>query len=297
MPADGTEPRHNSYMIRFKTEIETGLFVDVEDETVRAELERQRTDLCYGCSRCQLDSTAKLVHVPCLQLARARLGRVSLRLLHDLGWLLRPVVPWADAKHLWDHRGRLLRLPCDAVSSSTQAGLAVRDVLEKLPPELQETVCGMIPPGIFLSLAACLDTLAWVESHQGLLGGKVPMQQSLSSVVPFEHGVSLGTLSADTIDILGEIFLVRIAGGPEAIHGCQITLSDKPIEGVQYALGLYGVVALRVHYQDGSASAWLGHPPPKWMKFVRGTNLQGLTVHSDVSALRMRSSQSIIFSS
>lgn len=159
-------------MIRFKTEIETALFVHVEDETVRVELARRRTDLCYGCPKCQLDDTANLAHVPCLQLARARLGQVSLQLLCDLGWLLRPVIPRVDAKHLWDHRGILLQLPRDVVSSSTRAGSAVREVTEKLPPELQGMVCSMIPPGIFLSLAACLDTLAWVESHRGLLGGR-----------------------------------------------------------------------------------------------------------------------------
>ena len=175
--------------------------------------------------------------MPCLQLARARLGQVSLEMLCDLGWLLRPAMPRVEAKHLWDHRRILLQLLRDGVSSSTRAGQAVRDVREKLPPELQGMVCSMIPPGIFLSLAACLDTLAWVERHQGLLGEKVPIQRSLSSVLPLEHGVSLGALSADTIDILEESCLVRIAAGPEAIHDCQITPSDKPVEGCSMLSG------------------------------------------------------------
>lgn len=287
---DPAKPR-SYHMFRFKTQVDSWAPLDVPDEAVRAGLARKKKKLCIerGCHYCDPRHSANISHIACLELAKLRLPRLSVRLLCDLACLMRPVVAWRHALTLMARGGQrslLQLLKCD-ISSSTDSGSTVRDVREKLPAELQRLICDMVPPGIFSSLAACSGTLAWIESH-GLVSEESRVGRlSFSTETPFKDVSSLRTLRADVFDILGERCLTRITADPEAVRDHQIMLVERPVLGVQYALGLYGVVALRIHYQDGSVSSWLGRRPSRWMKLIRGQDLQELIVRSDVSTYQL----------
>lgn len=254
----------------------------VRDEATTALLDEARLKLCYGCPQCDLERTANLVHLSCLQLATLRLGNLSVGVLCDLAWLLRPVVAWKNAGYLLKRRSYLYSLPGSHVSSSTALGSLIQDLRAGLPPELQSMVCSVIPVGLFSSLSCCLETLAHVQEHD-LLGTETRARKPLCLSLPLTQASSPRTMSADVITVLGERCLARLTGDDQGRADITIELSDMPIKGVQYALGAYGIIALRVYYQDGSASPWLGNQPRKWFKFAPGSDLSRLQVQSDVS--------------
>lgn len=221
--------------------------------------------LCAGCKDCDLDRTANFAHIPCLQLAKARLGPLSIHLLCEIAWLLRPVAAWRDSAHLVGRPRGWAYLRAEDVSASTEAGLLIHKAAQKLPKEIQALICNMMPDGLTSSLMTCMDTLDWFETLK-----KRPWQQPPLNGhnFPFESMVTSRTLRADTVDFMGEACLTNLTVDGDA--ELQLTLSDKPIKAVQYALGIYGVTAIRMRYGDGSTSPWLGsRQPSKWIKDMR----------------------------
>lgn len=254
------------------------------NKAISSLLLRRNTILCYGeCGACRLETTANLVHVACHQLATARLGRLSIQLLCDIAWMLRPVVSWRMERRLIDRPRCLSRLPSRGISKSTDSGSVLHAALEKLPIELQSTISAMIPKGPFQSLAFALETVDWIEK-QGLLSSPEPVRRTLVTDLPFATTPSVSSLKASRVEVLGEVCLASLHAGSDATDG-EIELSDQPIEGVQYSLSTYGVTAIRIHYQDGSTSPWLGKYMPKWSGFIRLKSIQELQVLSDVSTL------------
>lgn len=58
------------------------------------------------------------------------------------------------------------------------------------------------------------------------------------------------TLGADTVDFIGEECLTNFTVDSDT--ELQLTLSDNPIRSVQYSIGIYGVTAIRMRYEDDS---------------------------------------------
>lgn len=256
--------------------------VSIDDGAIQATLEQSKMMLCHGCSDCDLEYTANVVHIPCFQLAKSRLPSLSIRQLCDVAWILRPVLAWYNAGQVLARQSRITQFPDATTLSSTELGSLIQNIRTKLPFDLERLICDEIPIGLFSSLSGCLNTLSNLEDN-GWLEEGVHARKPLLSLMPFVDASFPGLIGSDTVNILGEVCLARITMNDDAQSSQEvIQLQDKPINGVQYALGTYGVLALRVCYTDGSVSAWLGNSPRKWIRFVRGSNLSTLEVQSDV---------------
>lgn len=238
--------------------------------------------LCYGCSDCDLEHAANVVHIPCLQVARLKIPRLSVRQLCDVAWLLRPVLAWYNAGQVFPRQNSITQLPHGSEILSTELGSLLKDVRAKLPVDIERLVCDKIPTGLFSSLSGCLQTLSSLEDN-GWLEEGAHARKPLLAFMPFEEAPKPERIGCDTVRILGETCVARIAVGESTQSSQQaIRLLDRPIEGVQYALGMYGMTALRICYTDKSVSAWLGRLPQKWIRFVRGSDLSKLEGRSDV---------------
>jgi hypothetical protein len=60
-------------------------------------------------------------------------------------------------------------------------------------------------------------------------------------------------------------------------------LQIQPIRGLRFALGVYGIRAIRLLYEDGSDSPWLGSLFDCWIGSIYGTEIQMLHILKDVS--------------
>lgn len=218
-----------------------------------------------------------MVHIPCLKLAWTRLPHVSISLLCRIARLLRPVVAWRNSMPLFKEHGDLSSFPRSGLAS-TQLGLTVQRIGELFPNELQQLICHQLPRDLLSTLANTCETLNWIEEYG--LTTKTTLSRPLSTYFPLSLGSFVG---ANSIPILNENCLVQISSDSSKAWDHKVAIASDRVEGIQFVLGLYGVLGLRFCYQDGTLSPWLGrNPPPRWTSFITGADLSTLWVESDV---------------
>ncbi|CAH0053966.1 unnamed protein product [Clonostachys solani] len=86
-------------------------------------------------------------------------------------------------------------------------------------------------------------------------------------------------LSATTVNIFGEECLATI--GTKANTTLGLSVGPAKIRGLQYAMGSYGVVVLRLLYDDGTRSDWLGQSIRKWVATIQGKDMVSLNFMTD----------------
>ena len=253
---------------------------------------RDRFHLCGSPRSCPSDScspkdTANFCHVICYKLAKQRLARLggclNGRLLCQIAWLYRPIVLWRHTPGLMN----LKRIPSPSAASSKLPGVTpLRELLRwidwRLPQEIQNMIFSYVS-GPLQALVNSLATLSYVENQ--LAGCKA----SEISYRPFFQARMLHRIGIETVDVLGEICLKRIGEvgnpGSKASQEHEIILyPNKQVEGVQVAIGTYGVVDLRVIYRDSSTSSWINKQQRKWITTYKCSDLKRLHILSDVSS-------------
>ncbi|CAH0046743.1 unnamed protein product [Clonostachys solani] len=158
-----------------------------------------------------------------------------------------------------------------STSGTTELGQLVETIRKTLPVELQGLVYRNVS-GLFHFLAGASLTLNELEGEAG------PDRGVVIHPIPF-HFVK--SLRANSTIILGEECLTNIGSDNASNFEQEIVLQDKAVYGIQVSLGTYGVVALRVLYQDNSTSAWLGFGLRRWTATYKGDDLTKLHTVSD----------------
>jgi hypothetical protein len=91
------------------------------------------------------------------------------------------------------------------------------------------------------------------------------------------------SITAQWIRIYGHTYLSCLESGEAEIHGESINrLPLRPIRGIKFSLGLYGVQALKLIYIDDTDSAWLGNESGGWIGAMYGKNVTDLLLWRDV---------------
>ncbi|CAG9988864.1 unnamed protein product [Clonostachys byssicola] len=157
------------------------------------------------------------------------------------------------------------------LSTTTELGQLVETIRKSLPVELQGLIYRNVS-GLFRFLAGASFTLNELDENAG------PDRGVVINPVP-HHSVKF--LRATSTIILGEECLTNIGSDNASNYEQDIALQDKPVYGIQVSLGTYGVVALRVIYQDNTTSSWLGFGPRKWTATYKGDDLTKLRTASD----------------
>lgn len=249
-----------------------------------------------GCLRCDgeaklngVQTTANLVHLHCSQLAKRRWSDFSADVLVRIARLLRSITLPGVAEEILGVEPGLTKFPESEIAcKDSSLGSLLMNIHRHLPGELQRLVCQHLQGTFFFSVASCVETLHWIEDHRILTDSwSVTTPTYHYPLMPF---FSFKRLVADTVNILGESCFTRIGGDLPSSYEMDITLRQVPLSGIQYALGLHGVVGLRVLYEDGSRSAWLGRSPGRLFRIFSLRSLRDLRILTDVRIQQISSS-------
>lgn len=84
--------------------------------------------------------------------------------------------------------------------------------------------------------------------------------------------------------IMGPSYLgdISFAAGTHEGELTSVTVADRPIRGVQFALGRSGLRGIRILYEDETSSSWLGESSSCWIGVARGRDLSRLRIIADV---------------
>ena len=100
------------------------------------------------------------------------------------------------------------------------------------------------------------------------------------------HGVP-DKLTISTTRIWGLEYIASVSLGGQS-SGIFIPIEARGVRGIRFALGMYGLRAIKVVYKDGSMSPWLGSTTFAWYGKTTGCDLRQLWVLSDVGNALLR---------
>ena len=159
------------------------------------------------------------------------------------------------------------------VVKTTELGRLVHTGAMRLPAEIQHKAIEYLGDHhLVSSLFRASQTMA---SHVK----ETPLYQAVEHVTlgPPTH---ISSLCIKTGSIFGLAYLSDI--GFNQREGDFIDVRDIGFIGVRFALGTYGIRGLRILYEDGSMSRWLGDSRFSWFGEVYGYDLRNLSVLRDV---------------
>ena len=166
--------------------------------------------------------------------------------------------------------------PIHIRNEGTPLGRLLADMTRRLPPEIQGMVLDYMAGSL---LASLLKTNSVVPSLLQRLNPTGPLDPKVVDVGSAE---AIHSIHIRTSDVFGRSYLTHIEyNRPEDISS--IPIKPLALKGIQYALGEFGLRALRILYKDGSRSAWLGDPSSCWYGTAAGKDLKTLRVLTDVS--------------
>lgn len=231
-------------------------------------------------------SSASLIHAPCLQLAKTRFPQLSVRFLCQFAQITRPVTARSIVDKLTPKSRQVPQAPLRfSHLAPTKLGFLLKKTAE-LPLELQNSICDDFKPGFLSSMVVCDQTLNWMEEFSELV--KSPACAGIKQIsLPVGGLTQFDFLGANMMSVLGDSCLTLIGADPSAAYDLTIPISDQGRRGdalgLQYTLGTYGIRKIRIQYQDGSVSPWLGDTSGSgWTRFAPLTDLRSLAWQSDV---------------
>ncbi|CAH0005094.1 unnamed protein product [Clonostachys byssicola] len=206
------------------------------------------------------ENTANCVHVPCLQYATTKLPRLSIRSFCQIARALRPAMAWQNTGHLRSEKKEFSGLSSLSDIEDTSLGLLLHAIMKRLPVELVGNIIQCVGDGLFSSLTMTSESLAWIRT----IGFTRIMKSEnyLSNKQVFSVYNDIQHLGFDSVQVMGEDCLIELQYDPK-VCSSRIPVAKKQIKGLEFGLGFYGVIGLRVVYVDDSSSPWLGHKSPK----------------------------------
>lgn len=252
------------------------------------------------CGQCVPEKALFFAHADCWAIAEQY--DISTTRLYQFATQTQPLVPWRGA----EPHSRLLGLP-DCLNAETRTPLAslLDTISRRLPPELQQIILTLLqrsamdgthvgPMGsgqdepAVESGGTLFTQLAVVQSQkvpvlkQIRTGNGLNCHASRSNDAIVEGGGQTRTLSIRIRNIFGRTYISDI-GINQLDEGVLSTpISSSRIIGLRFALGRFGLRAIRILYESGSHSGWLGDPSGCWFGNVRGSQMQSLRKNGDV---------------
>lgn len=150
-----------------------------------------------------------------------------------------------------------------------------------LPTELQFQIMGLLRGTMMASL---LQTKIFVSELLPFLRSESTWaMQPKPEALQVAGDESSGILSCRSTSIMGRHYLRDLTLGRPKGSGSHIPIAKQAVRGVQFALGRCGLRGIRISYEDGSSSPWLGESSSCWIGAVRCCDLSRLKVVADVS--------------
>lgn len=244
-------------------------------EKIRPELEVDGAQLCFfpRCPGRDEQRPVHVAHLPCWAVGRQVHG--SLRALFALARTTRQIFP---LRHLSGQDVRVT-LP-DWEYDESPLGELLRAVATRLPVEVRNVILSTVCDGNYSSgplIMSLSRAFAVTQPYRrAVTASALPVWEKVASRAPLDR------ISIETSSVLGVACISEVRpGGLES--GGSILLRGVGVRGMRFALHPYGLRAIRVLYDDGSMSPWLGSTNASWFGEVHGTDLSQLHVLRDVS--------------
>lgn len=254
-------------------------------ETLRKTIQEGKFNICHrgiGCRRCRPGVWTNFVHLHCYKLAKKSIPALTVHDLVRIGRLTSTILPWTLSPAL---SNVIFQVPesvlSDDASSDGDLGRLLTSMHKRLPLELQYHILSDTPD-FFQSSLAGETNLKQVYPFRAV------NNKDKAGVVtyPLSDVSVIKKLGANTVNILGDACFTEIGTG-ERTWKHEISIRDVKIQAIQVTFGLYGAVALRILYEDGMPSEWLGETQGRWYKRCKGSELQNLKTYSDVRMMHI----------
>lgn len=170
----------------------------------------------------------------------------------------------------------LLPLDSHLFTGSTELG-SLLSRLGNMPLEVQSEVTKRLNLTLFLSLLKAKTLVAQL----------LPQIRESDMMKPETRTIdgdgSFNSIHVRYRDIMGTSYLAAISFKRESGRDeLSIPVADREVRGVQFSLGRFGLRGIRVLYEDGTRSPWLGEKSSCWIGVAHGRDLSRLRVISDV---------------
>lgn len=245
------------------------------------------------CRQCKPDSMVFLAHRDCWKVAFATNTSDP---DHSLFWSRLASQSRPFEIHVWAHRQpkadtchqrpalptlAVLALGDDLFHADTSLGRLLSKVY-RLPLELQLQILGLLRETMLYSL---LQTKVFVTEMLPRLPARSDwtLQPTTMSLPQVDQSHARNTLSCRTTTTMGRSYLSELALGLLADSTAHMIIVDKPVRGLQFALGRLGIRGVRISYGDSTFSPWVGEYLACWLGTVRCCDLSKINIISDVS--------------
>lgn len=224
------------------------------------------------CKTCTPDRIIFLAHRDCWKVVN-RPVLISSRQLLRLAQHTRPLAPRQNE----DAHDRDLshQTHLDQFDVGTPLGRLLRGVSRRLPRELQGYILDYLGGSFFASLLKARIIVP------PLLCRLNPCNSVEWRTIGGGTVATTTRLYARSLNLLGRAYLTGI--GVNQTEAVSVPITTTNVRGLQYALGEFGLRAVRILYEDKSCSPWLGDPSCTWLGTTMGRDLNTLYALADVS--------------
>lgn len=261
-------------------------------------------DVRKWCGYCVSEKALFFAHDDCWKMAKNH--GISDVQLYRFAVQTQPQLPWKGDK---PHSQALALFKCQSLlESGTSLGELLAEISRRLPPELQESILSELRRGarsteqsksifkdewirtlrssdlVFLRCATVEVETVPLLKQICADSGTLDVHPARSFVAP--PGSSLRTTEpARTLfirerELFGRTYISEI-GLNQAGHA-SVPIQPRPVRGLRFAVGRFGLRAIRILYDEGPHSPWLGDPYGSMYGNIMGDKLRNLSVVADV---------------
>lgn len=258
------------------------------------------------CGQCTPGKSLLFAHADCWLVTENH--GINTTQLYQFGAQIQPVLPWIGGTPHTRLRGVLER--ADSLNCDTSLGKFLVEISRRLPPELQEHIIEYIQQsaeGKLRDLFKVSPTRQAVVEAGDVLFTQlatvefqtVPVLRSMPRETPnldirlrrsralFWGLALLGddpvkTLCAHVKNLYGRTYLSEICFDQTGNSILSIPISPHQIRGLRFALGRFGIRAIRILYDGECKSPWLGDPSGCWFGNLAGNEIRDLHAIANV---------------
>ncbi|KFY92256.1 hypothetical protein V498_05076 [Pseudogymnoascus sp. VKM F-4517 (FW-2822)] len=213
--------------------------------------------------------TAHLIHLPCWKLIRLLDPTLTLRSIYEFAQSTHPLF---SATHIPEGQDITTTGFTDVINendSRSDVGKLINH-LSRLPLELQLAISEACPSNLLSSLV----TVAQITFE---LISAFKRSQGQRHVELICHS-DVRTLCAKTVSIFGNKYISSLRFNELSESSEKIQVKESEVTGIKFAIGRYGIKALRICYASDESSGWLGDPRAGWIGVMQGSDITSLRI-------------------
>lgn len=220
------------------------------------------------------DRIAHLVHFSCWKLTRALDSSVTLQSVYEFA---ESTYSLFNTTHVPEGRD-ITTTGFTGVTNENTNRTDLGDILNhisRLPLELQLEILEDCPSSLLSSLLTVAHTTSTLVSAFRHSQGQRHVELICHSDVK--------SLCARTVSIFGNKYISSLGFNELNESSEEVPVKASEITGFKFALGRYGIKALRICYASNGSSEWLGDPRGGWFGVIYGSGIRSLRILCDVS--------------